>query len=322
MRHQYPNIKRVCVYGTGGVGGYFGGKIAAAINNQPSKGYAIYFIARGEHLKAIKQHGIVVKTPEGTFSARPSLATSNIAEIPSPDLILLCVKSYDLHQAVASLKPVIDDNSVIIPLLNGVDITERIRTVLDRGVVLPACLYLGTHIESPGVINQNGGNGIIICGPDKKVSEYDGDNVKVFFKETGVKLEWHDDPLPQIWEKYILIAAFGLVSAFTGRTLGAIMETDEHRNMVRGIMEEIYSISRIKAIYLAEDIIEKSLNKAYNFPYEARTSYQRDIESKSRFNEGDLFGGTILREGRVSGIATPVTESVYRQLTDLTGEKS
>ena len=107
--------------------------------------------------------------------------------------------------------------TVIIPLLNGVDIVERIRAILDKGIVLPACLYLGTHIESPGVINQSGGNGIIIFGPDPKYPEYSGENVKAFFQKTGIKYEWYDDPLPKIWEKYMFIAAFGLVTALYRR---------------------------------------------------------------------------------------------------------
>ena len=199
-------------------------------------------------------------------------------------------------------------------MLNGVDISDRIREVIDTGILLPACLYLGTHIERPGVINQNGGNGIIILGPDSKIREYDGENVKAFFKATDIKFDWHSDPLPQIWEKYLFIAAFGLVSAFANKPLGAIMENEKYRNMVRDIMEEIFAISRKKAINLPEDIIVKSMNKAYNFPYDARTSYQRDIENKCRFNEGDLLGGTIIREGRAFGIQTPVTESIYQQI--------
>jgi 2-dehydropantoate 2-reductase len=317
MSNDFPEIKRVCIYGAGGVGGYFGGRIAEVISNPRFKGLEIYFIARGEHLKAIQQNGIVVKTPERTITARPNLATSDIGKIPHPDFILLCVKSYDLDQALTSLKPVIKNKSVIIPLLNGIDISARIWTVLDSGIVLPACLYLGTHIESPGVINQSGGSGVIIFGPDRKAPEYSGENVKAFFQETGIKFDWRGDPLPQIWEKYLFIAAFGLVSAFTGQTLGAIMENAEHRNMVQGIMAEIYTISRKKAIDLPADIIEKSLNKAYDFPYEARTSYQRDVAGKSRLNEGDLYGGTIIREGKALGIPTPLTESVYRQITAL-----
>ena len=317
MSNNFPDIKQVCIYGTGGVGGYFGGKIAELFATPQFSEYAVYFIARGEHLEAIKQHGIIVKTPERTISARPNLATNDINEIPSPDLILLCVKSYDLNQASTAIKTVINKNTVIIPLLNGVDISERIRTILDKGTVLPACVYLGTHIESPGVINQSGGNGVIIFGPDRQVSEYAGGNVKDFFQKIGIKYEWYDDPWPKIWEKYIFIASFGMVTALTGETLGAIMKNDKHRNMVRGIMEEIYAISKTKNISLPPDIIQKSMNKASNFPNEARTSYQRDIENKSQYNEGDLFGGTIIREGKVLGVTTPITEAVYQRINEM-----
>lgn len=166
MTNHLPDIKRVCIYGTGGVGGYFGGRIAEEFSKLQFNDYSIYFIARGEHLRTMKEYGILVKTPERTIFAEPTMATADIGEIPLPDLILLCVKSYDLNQAAVAIKPVIRDNTVVIPLLNGVDISERIRATLDKGIVLPACLYLGTHIESPGVINQSGGNGIIIFGPD------------------------------------------------------------------------------------------------------------------------------------------------------------
>ena len=321
MSNHFPDIKRVCIYGTGGVGGYFGGKIAEVFNNNPQfKGYEIYFIARGEHLRAIKQNSLAVKTPDRTISGRPTLATNDISEIPSPDLILLCVKGYDLNQAVTAIKTIPNENNVIIPLLNGVDIVERIRSILDTVIVLPACLYLGTHIESPGVINQSGGNGIIILGPDRKKPEYNGDSVKNFFQKTGIKYEWYDDPLPKIWEKYLFIAAFGMVTALAREPLGTVMKKDEYRNMVRGILEEIYAISRKKGINLPADIIEKSMNKTYNFPAEARTSYQRDLESGSRFNEGDLYGGTIIREGEALGVPTPVTKMVYQKITELYGK--
>ncbi|MGP8080568.1 MAG: ketopantoate reductase family protein [Dehalococcoidales bacterium] len=322
MSNNFPDIKQVCIYGTGGVGGYFGGRIAEVFAAPQFSEYAVYFIARGAHLEAIKQHGIIVKTPERTISARPNLATNDINEIPSPDLVLLCVKSYDLNQAVMAIKPKMKDSTVIIPLLNGVDIYDRIRLILDNGIVLPACLYLGTHIESPGVINQSGGNGIIISGPDRKIPGYTGEKVKAFFQKTGITYEWYDDPLPKIWEKYMFIAAFGLVTARYGEGLGTIMANQEHRKMARGIMEEINAIASMKNIKLPEDIVEKSMGKAFNFPNDARTSYQRDIESGSRFNEGDLFGATIIREGKALGVATPITESVYKRIMDYPGKSS
>jgi 2-dehydropantoate 2-reductase len=314
MDNHFPEIKRVCVYGTGGVGGYFGAKIASAFTNPHFKNYEVYFIARGAHLQAIKQHGLVLKTPAGVINARPTLATADLREIPPPDLILLCVKGYDLPQAAAAIQNVARENTIILPLLNGVDIVERIRPVLAAGIILPACLYVGTHIESPGVINQSGGNGIIIFGPDRKHPAYTAENVKAFFTKTGIKYEWYSDPQPKIWEKYMFIAAFGLVTALYGEALSGVIGNPAHRDLVKGIMQEIYALSVKKNIGLPVNIVDASMQKAANFPSDARTSFQRDIESGSRFNEGDLFGGTIIREGKALGVATPVTEAVYQQL--------
>jgi 2-dehydropantoate 2-reductase len=321
MDSNFPEIKRVCIYGTGGVGGYFGAKIAAAFTSPQFKDYEVYFIARGPHLQAIQQHGLVLKTPAGAINARPTLATADIREIPPPDLILLCVKGYALPQAAAAIKNVVGENTIILPLLNGVDIVERIRLVLAEGIVLPACLYVGTHIESPGVINQSGGNGIIIFGPDRKHPEYSAESIKAFFTKTGIKFEWYADPQPKIWEKYMFIAAFGLVTALYGEALSGVIGNPVHRDLVSGIMQEIYAVSVKKNIGLPANIVEMSMQKAANFPPDARTSFQRDIESGSRFNEGDLFGGTILREGKALGVATPVTEAVYQQLIEAVSQR-
>jgi 2-dehydropantoate 2-reductase len=314
MTFNFPEIKKVCIFGTGGVGGYYGGKIVEAINREATPGYEVYFIARGEHLQAIKSQGLTVKTPGRTYSGMPTLATDSMQEIHTPDLIVLCVKCYDLDAALEAIKNNMHDRTVILPLLNGIDIYKRIRNRIKNGLVLPACVYLGTHIERPGVIDQNGGNGIILTGPDPLVPLYSGENIRNYLKFTGIDLTWNDDPLPTIWEKYLFIAAFGLVSAFAEKSLGAIMESNALRPMVRSIMAEILAIADKRAVNLPLEILETSLNKAFNFPYEARTSYQRDIESKRRLNEGDLYGGTIIREGASLGIPTPVTESIYRQI--------
>jgi len=315
-----PSIERVCIYGTGGVGGYYGGRIAEAFHKDKSKKREIYFIARGEHLKAIQQNGITVKTPHGVIKSTPTIATHDINDIPAPNLILLCTKSYDLKAAVEAIKTQIKENTVIIPLLNGIDICERIRTSLESGIVLPSCVYLGTHIENPGVISQSGGNGIILSGKDTRFPLYTADNVRHFFEESGIGFEWNEDPYPAIWEKFIFIATFGLVTALSGKTLGEVIENDELRQTSHGIIHEILSIARKKAVKLPDNINERIMNKANNFPYEARTSYQRDMELWPKPNEGDLYGGAILREGAVWGVPTPVTKTVYSQILHIAGK--
>ena len=311
---EFPTIKRVCIFGTGGVGGYYGGKIAEVFQYDGNKQREIYFIARGEHLEAIRQNGIRVKTPERIIESKPAKATQNCSEIPPPDLILLCTKSYDLNAAVESIKKNIHQNTIIIPLLNGVDIYQRIRSILPVAIVLPSCVYLGTHIEKPGVISQSGGNAIIFSGKDPLFPLYAAGNLRQFFEETGIGFSFNSDPYPDIWEKFIFIASFGLVTACSGRTLGEVMENKELCDKVYGIIREIISIAERKAVRLPADIIERTINKVHNFPYEARTSYQRDVELWPKPNEGDLYGGAILREGAVLGVPTPVTEAVYSRI--------
>lgn len=308
------SIKKICVYGIGGVGGYFGGKIAHAINSNTENNYECHFIARGKHLEVIQRDGITVISPERTIVGMPTRATDDINEVSEVDLFLLCVKSYDLNVVVKSIESKVKNTTIVLPLLNGADIYDRIRMHLDTGIVLPACVFVGTHIQKPGVIEQNGGDGRILFGKDPKYNDFSPDNMIRTFNDMGINCQWDDNPFPAIWRKYIFIAAFGLVTVHTGKCLGEIMENDTDKRTVREIMQEIYDISKGKGIELPPDIIDESINKANHFPYDTKTSYQRDVESKGNINEGDLYGGTIIKEGKALGIPTPVTSSIYAEI--------
>lgn len=307
-------FEKICIYGIGGVGGYFGGRIAHAIAESAGKGYKSYFIARGAHLEAIKRDGIKVVSPERTIVGKPNIATDDFNQIPDPDLILICVKSYDLDTVVKSIEPKVNEKTIIIPLLNGADIYNRIRANLSTGIVLPACVFVGTHIQKPGVILQNGGDGRILFGKDPEHKTFHPDPVISIFNDFGVNCQWNENPFPAIWSKYIFIASFGLVTVSTGKCLGEIMEDTAAQKCVREIMQEIFAIAQTKGIELPSDIIEKSMNKARDFPYDTKTSYQRDVEWKGKINEGDLYGGTIIKEARSLGIPTPVTSSIYSEI--------
>lgn len=311
---QESAIEKICVYGTGGIGGYFGGKIAHAIDSSAGTKYKSYFIARGAHLEVIKRDGIKVITPEQTIIGKPNQATDDIKEIPDLDLILICVKSYDLDKVVKSIESKVKDKTIVIPLLNGADIYDRIRVNLNSGFVLPACVYISTHIEKPGVVQQDGGDGRILFGKDPKYKTFDPDKVIRTFNDMGINCQWNENPFPAIWSKYIFIASFGLVSVHTGKCLGEIMEDAAAKEIVRAIMREIFNIAQEKGIEFPPNIIEEAINKANFFPYDTKTSYQRDVEFKGKLNEGDLYGGTIISEGKALGIPTPVTSSIYAEI--------
>ena len=312
-------IKNICVVGVGGVGGYFGGLLAHAFASEKH----LSFIARGTHLAQIQQNGLMVNTSNKQgLICKPTLATDRLEDAPTPDLYLLCVKSYDLADVAAQMSRNINEQTIVLPLLNGVDIYERIREQLTTGIVLPACVYVGTHIERPGVVTQKGGDGVILCGPDPRHPEFDVVPLLTLFKQAQITCTWNLDPYPAIWEKFMFIAAFGLVCVASNKSLGAAAADAEAFARVRGIMEEILAVARAKGVNLADGVIERSLAKAGNFPPETKTSYHRDVETPGKRNEGDLFGGAILRMGQEVGVPTPVTQQVYAMIQDHRGISS
>jgi 2-dehydropantoate 2-reductase len=309
------NMQTIWVYGVGGVGGFIGGKIACFLQKEHRRDTRLYFIARGEHLKEIQKRGLILNTgDEKRLICVPTRATDNVQELPPPDLCFLCVKSYDLDAVCDALSGHIKPETVIIPLLNGVDIYERVRNVLSNGIIFPACIYVGTHIEKPGVITQKGGQGKILMGKDPRCPDFYPEEVLQFLQEAAISFQWFENVLPAIWEKYLFIAGFGLVSAASKKTLGQIVEDAESVRLVTGIMKEIFLISKQKHVTFPEDMVTISVAKARAFPPETKTSYQRDVEQKTKHNEGDLFGATIIRMGKETGVPTPVTESVYKKI--------
>jgi len=309
-------IHSICIYGTGGIGGFFGAKIAHTCNHDQTLAYDCFFVARGDHLQAIRQKGITLISEQKTITGVPAAATDHMDDLPDPDLIFVCVKSYDLDGAVKAIVPKIHENTIILPLLNGADIYERIRKNVATGVILPACVYVGTHIQGPGVIFQSGGDGKILFGADPKYESFDPHPVTDFFDAMQINYQWRTDPYPDIWSKYLFIAAFALVTVFFNKTIGEVAADPKATQTAREIMEEIQAIATAKGVELPEHIITKQLAMAAQFPYDTKTSYQRDVASKGRVNEGDLYGGTILRQGAELGVPTPVTRSVYSTIQD------
>jgi 2-dehydropantoate 2-reductase len=305
----------VCLIGVGGVGGYFGGKLAHTFSSNPDSPVKIFFVARGRHLEAIKENGLVIKSPEfGSITCRPMLATERISELPPIDIFLICVKGYDLMDVATSMRDQIKQNTVILPLLNGADIQERLRKKINTGIILPACVYLSAHIEKPGVVVHIGNPGRMIFGRDPDHPDYIPHEIFRVFEKSSIDYEWKDDANPAIWEKYIFIAGFGLISARYDRTLGEILEDPSLKNEVVNIMNEIYSIALNRNIRLPDGIVDLSLKKVMMFPRDTQTSLQRDINQKKGKSELELFGGTIIDLGKKLDIPTPTTKKIYQEL--------
>jgi 2-dehydropantoate 2-reductase len=306
-------FKNICVFGLGGVGGYFGGKMASSISKK-NGGENVSFIARGEHLSKIKENGLLLDTSEGKIICWPNLATELVSEIPSPDLVLLCTKSYGLENAVRQMEPKLTNQTLIIPLLNGVDITERIRKVTSKGIVLPSCTYIVSYIGKPGEIVQRGKLANILSGIEPGRDHFNPENLVRFFHDMEIRFTWNQDPFPTIWEKYVFIASYSIVTAYSEKTYFDILNNAQYKGLLTDIINEIVGIAKAKHISLPADIAEISVKKGLNVTPESKTSYQRDVETKGKLSEGDIYGETIVRMGIETGIPTPVTARLYREI--------
>lgn len=284
---------KICFFGVGGVGGYFGTIIADKFKDK----HDIYFVARGANKNTICTNGLTLKKAGGEqiINVSPTLCTDDVDDLPICDIVFLSVKEYDLVNAAKSLNKISNAKTIIIPLLNGVDIYERIREHLDVAVILPSCVYIGTHIESPGVIFQKGGSCSIFIGKDPKFSDFYPDSLLTLLKDSNLDFKWENNIEVPIWSKYMFIAAYGLVTATYEKTLGEILDDPELSHITKAIMCEIEQIAKKRKVSLSADIVETSFLKGKQFPHGTKTSFQRDVELKGKINEIDLFGGTLIR---------------------------
>jgi 2-dehydropantoate 2-reductase len=302
---------RIAVIGIGGVGGSFGGKLAFRYGS--ASAHEVVFIARGEHLKAIKEKGMTLITPAGEVLARPFLATDNPAEAGGCDLVLFAVKSYGLEQAASMMAGNVKDDTVIIPLLNGVDITERLQGALPRGIFLYGTVYVSAFIESPGVIRQVSPAGRLIFGPaGGSVEQFRP--IDALFQEAGITSELTPSCRTALWTKFIFICPAAGVTSLRQQPFGKVMDDPEARDLLTGLIGEVEQIARAKGIELPGDIVPATIAKVKQFPYETKTSMQLDFE-KGRETEIDIFTGYIVRAGRELGIKTPLHDRVYKTLT-------
>lgn len=304
----------VCFLGVGGVGGYYGALLTRHFNSTGTG--RTYFIARGRHGDAIVEKGLTLKKDGGRedIRVRPFACSDTVSGLPVCDIVVVSVKGYDLDAATEQVAAITDGNSIILPLLNGADIYERMRRRLDRGYIFASCLYLGTHIESPGVIFQMGGSGQIAIGRDPLYPDIYPEKLIELFRSAGILIEFHEDVNVEIWKKYIFIAPFALVTAAWSKTIGEVAADTGLAPLVRDIMKEIAALAKALGIELPPDIVETSFLKAGQFPFETRTSFQRDVETKGKQSEWDLFGGTVVRYADKLGIPAENTRATLERL--------
>ncbi|HEU5360981.1 MAG TPA: 2-dehydropantoate 2-reductase [Candidatus Deferrimicrobiaceae bacterium] len=297
---------RIAVFGTGGVGGYYGGRLAIA-------GHDVTFIARGEHLSAIREQGLRVESVRGDFVVRPAQATEDPAETGPVDLVLFAVKAWQVPEAARAMRKMIGPGTVVLPLQNGVEASSQIAAVIGSEYVLVGVARIFSFLDGPGRIRQVGGAASLAFGePDNRLTERVGRLCETFQK-AGVTAEIPRDIHVALWKKFLLIAPLGGVGAVTRSPIGTFRALPETRRMLEEGMREILQVGRARKIPLAEEAVSEAVAFVDALEPGGTTSMQRDILA-GRPSELDAWNGAVVRMGRSTGVPTPVHEFLYGSL--------
>ncbi|MCQ0111646.1 ketopantoate reductase family protein [Zhouia amylolytica] len=307
------NKKNIAIVGLGGVGGYFGFKINQ--RNEELQNNRVSFIARERTYKTLKENGLRLHSPEhqNTITSPDDLFQS-VLDLNNPDLVLICVKEYDLESVCRQLSKVISKDTILLPLMNGANIYDRIRAVIPENVILPSCVYVASHIREKGIIEHKGRPGKLIFGKDPEHLDAGLLWVNDLMKASGIDYEFKDDPLTDIWTKFIFITSFGMVTAKYNSSIGTVCCDSVQKAEATEIMKEVKLIAAKKDIFLPDNIIEQTFDKAATFPKETPTSLQLDVNSGKDNTELELFAGAIVTYGKELNIETPVTQRMYAEL--------
>ena len=296
---------RIAIFGTGGAGGYFGAHLAHA-------GEEVVFVARGEHLQAIREQGLRVETPAGKIIVS-SEATDDPTEAGAVDVVLVGVKTWQVTDAARAMRPMIGPETFVVPLQNGVEAAAELAAVLGAKHVLGGLCGTISRVISPGHILSIGETNFIKFGeldnrPSERVRQ-----LRQTFEHAGVKAEIPPDIQAAAWEKFIFVAPYGGIGAVTRAPAGVIRSLPETRRMLEKGMREILDVSRARQISLTEGVVEKAMGLVDSLAANATTSLQRDI-SAGKPSELEAWNGAVVRLGREAGVPTPLHEFIYHSL--------
>ncbi len=296
---------KILVFGTGGVGGYFGGRLAQA-------GQDVTFIARGKHLEALKRDGLRVESISGDFTIHPVRAADTPTDLA--DVILVATKAWDVPAAAIAMKPALKSETIVLPLCNGIDAPAQLAAELGEAHVLGGLCRISAFIGEAGLIKHVG------VAPSMLFGELNGQvtpRVKtlksVFESCLGLKAEIAEDINVAMWEKFIFIAAISGVGSVVRQSIGFFRTVPETRMMLQSAIAEGCSVGRALGVKLSNDLEARILSIIDNVPFEMTASMQKDVMD-GRPSELDAQNAAVVRLGLKAGLATPTHEFIVASL--------
>ena len=300
---------RILVFGTGGVGGYYGGWLAQA-------GHDVTFIARGEHLRAIRARGLKVDCPTGNFVIFPAKATDDVTEAGDVELVVLGVKAWQVPEAALAIKPVVRSNTTVLPLQNGVDAASQLVNELGTESVIGGLCRIFSFVVGPGHIRHAGFTPSMIIGELDNRRTDRITKIEQVFEQSGLKITVAADIQVALWTKFLFIASFSGVGAMADAPAGVVRTDPKWRAQMISAMEEIYSLAHARGIELPPDSVDKVMASVDGLSEEVTSSMQRDIIA-GRPSELESQNGAVVRMAHETGVEVPTHELIYRTLKSL-----
>ena len=300
---------RFAIFGVGAIGGYFGGRLAQA-------GEDVTFIARGKHLQALRKKGLRVDSMNGDFVLSPVTATDDPAQIGAVDVVMVGVKTWQVPEVAESIRPLIGDNTLVLPLQNGVEAPTQLAEILGREHVCGGLAKIFSFIAGPGHIRHSGVDPYIAIGELDNQHTARIETLLHAFTHSGIKAEIPADITAALWAKFLFVASWGGLGAITRAPIGVIRSFTQTRRMLEGSMQEIYKVARALKINLEQSTVSSSMGFVDTLPPNGTTSMQRDIIG-NRPSEIDSWSGAVVRFGRDAGVPVPINEFIYNSLLPL-----
>jgi 2-dehydropantoate 2-reductase len=296
---------KIGIMGAGGVGGYYGARLASA-------GAEVGLIARGDHLAAIRERGLRVRADNGDSTVRVA-ASDDPAEIGPCDAVLFCVKSYDTDRAAALLGPLLRPETGVVSLQNGVDNEEKIAARIGPEHVLGGVSFILAHIAEPGVVEQMGSVRRVIFG------ELDGsrservERLLAEFRNAEIDSDIANDVRVVLWDKFAFLCALAGLTTVTRLPIDKLLAVPETRQLFREMVQEVSLVARAEGIELADDIVDQKTAFAETLGPDSFSSLHHDLVTGHRL-ELDALHGELTRRAARQGIHIPVSEMIYALL--------
>lgn len=298
---------RFAIMGSGGVGGYFGARLAEA-------GHEVSFIARGEHLAALREHGLRVSSIEGDVTLSPVAATEDPATIGGVDAVIVAVKAWQVREAAEAIRPLVGPETLVVPLENGVEAADTLAEVLGEAPVLDGLCGILAWQQGPGHIRHAGVSPFVrFAERDNRASERTARLKAAFDQARGVTAEIPDDIQVAVWSKFLFICAMSGIGAITRAPIGVTRALPETRTMIEAMLTEIEAVARARGVALPGDAVARAMTFIDSLPEASTASMQRDIMD-GRPSELESQNGAVVRLGKRHGVATPVNALIHAAL--------